>query len=284
MKQHGGVLTVQSKGLGLGSTFIVEIPVFVCDVFTPAESAALTYAEQNAKDDQMEKRGGGLVSVGIADTSFSDEISGSSLGRRSSIGEEGDGFPAVTSTDHPTAPPAPSVAGTESSSTSQLVVSTPPKEFTPRQVLVVDDVSSNLKMMTRLLTRGGVEICVQATNGQEAVDMYAAARARLEAEAKSSYLHTIAEEGDSGKEHCRIQQLKEQLEPFDAILMDFEMPVMNGPTATARLREMGCRCLIVGVTGNVLPADVAYFKEQGADAVLPKPLKISELQKLWKNV
>ena len=60
--------------------------------------------------------------------------------------------------------------------------------------------------------------------------------------------------------------------------MDFEMPVMNGPTATARLREMGCRCLIVGVTCNVLPADVAYFKEHGADAVLPKPLVLEDFE------
>jgi hypothetical protein len=30
------------------------------------------------------------------------------------------------------------------------------------------------------------------------------------------------------------------------------MPVMNVPTATKRLREMGCHCCIVGVTGNVM--------------------------------
>jgi len=63
-----------------------------------------------------------------------------------------------------------------------------------------------------------------------------------------------------------------------AILMDFEMPVMNGPTATAKLREMGCSCLIVGVTGNVLPADVTFFMEHGANAVLPKPLILEDLE------
>jgi CheY-like chemotaxis protein len=62
--------------------------------------------------------------------------------------------------------------------------------------------------------------------------------------------------------------------------MDFEMPVMNGPSATARLRELGCACLIVGVTGNVLSQDVEYFKEMGADAVLPKPLILEDFERL----
>jgi CheY-like chemotaxis protein len=55
------------------------------------------------------------------------------------------------------------------------------------------------------------------------------------------------------------------------------MPVMNGPTATARLREMGCTCLIVGVTGNVLPADREAFHNAGVDSVLAKPLVLEDL-------
>ena len=34
------------------------------------------------------------------------------------------------------------------------------------------------------------------------------------------------------------------------------MPIMNGPEATRRLREMGCSSYIIGVTGNVLAEDV----------------------------
>jgi CheY-like chemotaxis protein len=40
--------------------------------------------------------------------------------------------------------------------------------------------------------------------------------------------------------------------PPEAVLMDYEMPVMNGPTATKQLREMGCGSYIIGVTGNVM--------------------------------
>ena len=38
--------------------------------------------------------------------------------------------------------------------------------------------------------------------------------------------------------------------PFDAILMDFIMPNMDGPTATRQLRTMGYTGVIFGVTGN----------------------------------
>jgi CheY-like chemotaxis protein len=62
------------------------------------------------------------------------------------------------------------------------------------------------------------------------------------------------------------------------ILMDFEMPNLNGPDATRKLRELGCSCLIVGVTGNVLPEDVAIFINSGADAVMSKPLQTHRLE------
>jgi CheY-like chemotaxis protein len=62
--------------------------------------------------------------------------------------------------------------------------------------------------------------------------------------------------------------------------MDYEMPVMNGPTATKALREAGCDVLIIGVTGNLLPEDVRYFRRHGADAVLGKPLDIQAFEQL----
>ncbi len=79
------------------------------------------------------------------------------------------------------------------------------------------------------------------------------------------------------------QEMTGKGEVIDAIMMDFEMPVMNGPTATGKLRELGCKCLIVGVTGNVLPDQVHTFKSQGADAVLPKPLVMEDLQYLLNH-
>jgi CheY-like chemotaxis protein len=47
---------------------------------------------------------------------------------------------------------------------------------------------------------------------------------------------------------------------YDAILMDFVMPNMDGPTATKQIRELGYNGLIFGVTGNALQSDLEFFK------------------------
>jgi signal transduction histidine kinase/FixJ family two-component response regulator len=116
-----------------------------------------------------------------------------------------------------------------------------------RRILVVDDAVSNRKLLVRLLKARGY-VCEQAENGQHALDVY--------------------------------RNLCERGVPLETIVMDYEMPVMDGPTATRLLREAGCDLLIIGVTGNLLPEDVNYFKEQGADAVLGKPLDVKLFEEL----
>jgi CheY-like chemotaxis protein len=59
--------------------------------------------------------------------------------------------------------------------------------------------------------------------------------------------------------------------------MDYEMPRMNGPTATSVLRDMGCKVPVIGITGNVLAEDKEYFKSHGAIEVLAKPVSLSQL-------
>lgn len=46
--------------------------------------------------------------------------------------------------------------------------------------------------------------------------------------------------------------LTEEEGPFDVIFIDFVMPHMDGPTATAELRRLGFMKKIIAVTGNVL--------------------------------
>jgi CheY-like chemotaxis protein len=41
--------------------------------------------------------------------------------------------------------------------------------------------------------------------------------------------------------------------------------------------------LVIGLTGNVMPEDVAIFKGQGADAVLTKPLDVNEFLALLEQ-
>jgi CheY-like chemotaxis protein len=117
------------------------------------------------------------------------------------------------------------------------------------RVLVVDDAVLNRKLLSRLLQNRG-HVCDLAENGQEAVDL----------------VHQSMTDG----------------RPYDCILLDGVMPVMDGPTAATHIRlDLGCDTFIVGITGNVMPEDIDHFKHCGANGVLPKPVKLHDLEVLW---
>mmetsp|Transcript_56410 Transcript_56410/g.136883 ORF Transcript_56410/g.136883 Transcript_56410/m.136883 type:complete len:469 (+) Transcript_56410:1690-3096(+) len=115
---------------------------------------------------------------------------------------------------------------------------------TPLTVLVVDDSAMNRKMLIRLLKNQN-HSCDEAIDGLDAV--------------------------------ARVMDGVSKGTRYDAILMDYEMPVMNGPEAVKNIRAMGCDSFVAGVTGNLFPEDIAYFKECGANIVLGKPFDLGEL-------
>jgi len=61
--------------------------------------------------------------------------------------------------------------------------------------------------------------------------------------------------------------------PFDLILMDMQMPVMDGLTAVRLLREKGYAGAIVALTANATAQDVAACIEAGCDDFLSKPIE-----------
>ena len=72
------------------------------------------------------------------------------------------------------------------------------------------------------------------------------------------------------------------VEHFQVIFLDNVMPVMSGLEAASRLRGMGYKNLIIGITGNALETDRREFEEAGADIVLVKPFKLEYLDNLLK--
>ena len=117
-------------------------------------------------------------------------------------------------------------------------------------ILVVDDVATNRKLLMRLLKNRG-HVCDEAEDGQRAVEL----------------MREAIGAGD----------------PYSIVLLDYEMPVMDGPTAAREMRNLGCGSCIVGVTCKVLPEDVAFFKTNGANAVLPKPINMRDLEETWAD-
>jgi signal transduction histidine kinase/ActR/RegA family two-component response regulator len=91
---------------------------------------------------------------------------------------------------------------------------------------------------------------------------------------------TIASSGEEAVEECRRQE-------FDLILMDIEMPGMDGFEATRRVRKSEPaerRVPVFALTAHVLPNYGLRCLAAGMDGYLTKPLKLPELQALVERV
>jgi len=71
---------------------------------------------------------------------------------------------------------------------------------------------------------------------------------------------------------------------FDAVLMDLQMPVMDGLEATRRLRQQGHRLPVIGLTANALAQDRDACLAAGMDAHLGKPFDVTALVALLQRL
>jgi len=119
------------------------------------------------------------------------------------------------------------------------------KTYFEGEVLVCEDSDMNQLVISRHLQRMGLSY-VTANNGQEGVDIVASRMAKGE-------------------------------KPFDLILMDIYMPVMDGLDAATAIVKMGCTTPIVAITANVMPDDVKIYKRAGMPDCIGKPFASHEL-------
>ncbi|MFT5376959.1 MAG: CheY-like chemotaxis protein, partial [Candidatus Latescibacterota bacterium] len=68
---------------------------------------------------------------------------------------------------------------------------------------------------------------------------------------------------------------------FDVVLMDIQMPVMDGVETTlairTRERESGGHLPIVGLSAHAMAGDLERYIKQGMDAYATKPIEIEKL-------
>lgn len=102
------------------------------------------------------------------------------------------------------------------------------------RILCAEDNDVNRRLVSMLVGRTGAEL-VHVSNGAEALEL--ASRER-----------------------------------FDLILMDIQMPVMNGRDATVALREAGVNTPIIALTANVMTEDIADYRLAGCSEHLAKPI------------
>jgi len=89
------------------------------------------------------------------------------------------------------------------------------------------------------------------------------------------YNLTMVEDGQSAVEQFAART-------FDLVLMDMQMPIMDGLTATSKIRELerergGRRTPIVALTAYARQVDIEMSKEAGCDSHLSKPISKAKL-------
>ncbi|QRW07342.1 protein-histidine kinase [Ceratobasidium sp. AG-Ba] len=125
-------------------------------------------------------------------------------------------------------------------------------------ILITEDNQINQSVLNRQLTKAGC-ITTLASNGLEAIER----------------ICSLAQHGDS--------RLAASHNSFDVILMDLEMPVMDGLTAVQEIRRMESsgtlprRNLVVAITGNAREGHKQSALDAGMDMVFVKPYKIDEI-------
>jgi len=110
-----------------------------------------------------------------------------------------------------------------------------------KRILVVDDNMINREVLAEMLT--GLEaVAHTAENGQVALDM-----------------------------------VRDAPGGYDLVLMDIQMPVMDGLETTARIRALPCSVPILAVTANSLREDIARYKSAGMSGHVAKPIDLTVL-------
>jgi signal transduction histidine kinase/ActR/RegA family two-component response regulator len=110
------------------------------------------------------------------------------------------------------------------------------------KILVAEDNPSNQKLITILLQKMGLEV-------------------------------TISDDGQKAVEKCAE-------ESFDLILMDMQMPNMNGYDATRQLRSQGLETPIIAVTANAMMGDEEKCLDAGCDGYISKPIDRNRLSEV----
>ncbi|WP_051307005.1 hybrid sensor histidine kinase/response regulator [Desulfomicrobium escambiense] len=110
------------------------------------------------------------------------------------------------------------------------------------RVMAVEDNAFNRSLLKKMLGTLGVTRVTMAENGQEAVDALAGGQV------------------------------------FDIILMDIQMPVLDGLDATRAIRAMGQEVPIIALTAHVLESDQQKSREAGMNGHLPKPYSLKDLR------
>jgi CheY-like chemotaxis protein len=126
-------------------------------------------------------------------------------------------------------------------------VSSAEKMLCSVRVLLAEDGPDNQRLISFLLRKAGADVVI-AQNGDEALE----------------HVMATSAEGEEGRPNSAA--------PFDVVLMDMQMPVLDGYEATRRIREAGFRTPIIALTAHAMEGDREKCLEAGCDDYATKPI------------
>lgn len=188
-------------------------------------------------DQSMTRRAGG-TGLGLMISKRLAQLMGGDVVLVRSVPGEGTCFQATVSVGD-VAGQRMLTAGEFSARTSAVGRTTTVADLKDVEILLAEDGPDNQRLILHILGRAGANVTV-VENGRLAVD---AALARK----------------SEGRE-------------FDIVLMDMQMPVMDGYTAAFELRENGYAGAIIALTAHVMSGASDQCLNSGCDDYLPKPL------------
>ena len=126
-------------------------------------------------------------------------------------------------------------------------------DFTDKKLLLVDDIEVNREIAKMLLESEGF-IVDTATDGKDAVEKVAASADNL----------------------------------YDAVLMDIQMPIMNGYDAARKIRELPDKKIasvpIIAMTANAFSEDVKAALDAGMNAHIAKPIDVPKMMETLAKI
>jgi len=111
------------------------------------------------------------------------------------------------------------------------------------RVLLAEDGEDNRRLIEHLVKRVQLELCM-VENGALAIE--------------------------------EVQKARAAGRPFDVLLMDMQMPVLDGYSAVQRLRALGVRTPIMALTANAMPSDRKRYLDGGCDEFCAKPIDFEQ--------
>ena len=97
-----------------------------------------------------------------------------------------------------------------------------------------------------------------------------------------SMLKRIGYQADVAANGFEVLQALER-QPYDVVLMDVQMPEMDGFEATRRIRSLGSKICIIAMTAHALNGDKRACLDVGMDEYVSKPIRMEELQKVLER-